>query len=685
MKTIKTLALFLGLSLGIASCSKEGQDSPVLVERQVEGASKHVGSKDSVLVSFTIGADTEELRLAQSLNADGVPVSPFMEEKDVVIRFAVRRNYNGQRYVTYTDAVCKKVAGENKAIYKGGIRLPDIGYDTYPAGSRPSMEGHEIAGVLLGEANNGTKFVEEVDANTVKSIEQTELLTSENDVVRSKIPYILDWMAFPLTSDGVQQQKLTLHFKPVGNLLRLQFNNQFDEAKTLESIKVVSNAFVTQAKFDFTRWVLRQDITNYNGNSPITASGSPMTTLADDYKLEQTYTLATPLRVEARSKSKWHYLWVMPVGYTTWKVESDRVAYNTQFTGRASDGKDYNMLGICSPLAEGSNKLAVSFKIPTTVQTAFKGGKLPLWYVAEYDVAQDGVSLSTTHRMPVDPTTQTSTIQEHEAYVAEISRHFGFFRNSELDNINVPGYFVPTQDDLTVIQSVHSFRSRYNPSFVSLSMDPTLLFSTATPITDIAMTYKEDVLFPGETDLSKVSSTYIVVEEPNPSGGKAKLLAYALRFEQCGQRDKLTAYRYVFNDYDWIVYPNRPDRVRPYPTSPTDANFEVSSVFLGSGFTGDINTISNPAFWAGKSDVVIRKFPILPYIQPSRGRNYGSLEEITYEYVAGQGRASRRIGKNTYWDAYLYELNSYVYPGSVSSGDGRYPVRLIKNEFKTAQ
>lgn len=274
------------------------------------------------------------------------------------------------------------------------------------------LTGHEIAGVLLGETNNGTQFVEKVDPNIVKTIEQTGLLTTENDVVHSKVPYILDWTNFALNSEGKQPSKLTLHFKPVGNLLRIQFNNLLPEAKTLQSFKIKSNAFVTQAKFDFSNGNnLQLDINNYTGENPTTQSGSPMAFLPENYQMEKTYQLDTPIRIEANRKSKWHYLWVMALAYNTRDVNNGLVYFLTQATGIGHDSKEYNLSAVCSPLSEGSNKLSMSLNIrpASTLATAFKGGKLPLWYVAEYDVAPNGSTFGNTHMLTGDQENQSST------------------------------------------------------------------------------------------------------------------------------------------------------------------------------------------------------------------------------------------------------------------------------------
>lgn len=698
MKTIKTLALFLGLSLGIASCSKEGQDSPV-VERQVEGASKHVGSKDSVLVSFTIGADTEELRLAQSLNADGVPVSPFMEEKDVVIRFAVRKSGR----VTYTDAVCKKVAGENRVTYKGIIRLPDLGYGNTPP---TNLTGHEIAGILLGEANNGTQFVEQVDANTVKSIEQTELLTAEDNVVRSKVPYLLDWQSFPLTAQGVQQSKLQLTFKPIGNLLRIQFNNQLDEAKTLQSIKVSSNAFTTQAKIDFAKsGNLRQNPTEYNQSIPSTSSGLPIESMNTGYQMEKTYQLTTPIRVEAKAKSKWYYLWVMPLVYNQVDIDNASVFLNTQAIGKTTDNEEFNMFTLCNSLLEGSNRLSMSLEIKvSTLATAFKDGKLPLWYIAEYNVAPGGKSLTNTHTMPFTEALQSSA--------------FGYYMPSNLDRINVPGYYVPDMYDFgavigtsRIVTTGARVRNTIfrNGDYSHSDYNNGLTEEQALKLEENSF-HKEGyewVRMPGESNAKLYHSTYQSIDPYN---------TYALRFVECGNRERLTAYRYQFVNLpvtsewglQWYDFQYKTiDEVK----TQTNAALVVSSVFLGSGFTGDINTISTPEFWNNSKNTpgyVERRFPILEFEDPNNedwtlqriGRV--GITQMTYlladriMFRAEIYRPDHSYSPNLTHGVVLgfanfqenkfpWDLNpGYAYSYS-DEGHFHFPVRLFKNEYKTAR
>lgn len=649
MKTLKNWCILCALMLGIAACSKEAQDAPQVLEPTgiKEGESIQVGSRDSIFVNFSIGANTEQLRLAQALDAEGVPASPFMEEKDVVIRFAVRKSYR----VTYTDAVCKKVPGENKVTYKGIIRLPDLYAHIPPGSPRPPIDfnGHEIAGILLGEANGGTQFVEVVDNNTLKSIEQTELLSSESNIVRSKIPYVLDWTAFPLKDHGIQAGKQTLHFKPVGNLLRIQFHNQQTEAKALESFKIITNALVTQAKFDFTKQGSLHN--KYASRFHNVASGSPIESLSNDFRLEKHYTLSTPIKVEAKTKSKWYYLWVMPI-VPRFLSPGEKLFLSTQVVGRASDGKDYNMLAICSHLDEGSNKLTMSFKMPSTLQTAFKGGKLPLWYVAEYDVAPNGRSLTYTNTMPYG---------ENYDVLPRMKQTFGYFTQDELTGINVSGYFIPEKYEMAVIHGI----DEYHDGDVA---DRNLYFyrlPDITPNQDVNNTVYEHVLFPGETNLQQTRAIYKVVRDPAAVYPIAmldyqKIVIYALRFmDPCGNIDRLTAYRYAFNNNGYYL------DIDSKTGSNHNLQFEVSSVFLGSAFTGDINTISDPNFWSSRTDVVTRIFPMV-----------GEAGGLHHRFST-----TRRL-KNAMW---RQDNIQHSQISSWNSDATENPVRLMKNEFKTAQ
>lgn len=655
MKTIKPLVLLIGLALGIASCSKEGQDNPVNTELQSKGAT----SRDSVLVNFTVGADnTEQLRLAQSLNADGVPVSPFMEEKDVLIRFYVRKS----GYVIHTDAVCKKVVGQNAVNYKGGIRLPDLGDGNE---STTDFTGYQIAGILLGEANNGTQFVEPVDDQTINSIEQTELLTAEDNVVRSKVPYILDWTTFELNAEGKQNTKLDLNFLPVGNLLRIQFNNQLAEAKTLRSIKVTTNAFVFQNKFDFSRpGKLRG-----NYGTPATASGWPIEALSDTYQATKTYELPTPKTIESKNKSPFYYIWVMPLKYDDWGLRSGKYSIVTQVVGVDTSNQEYNMLAVCSPLSEGSNKLTASFRAGSTLETAFKGGKLPLWYIADYHVAPDGKSLVNTHTMPRPIEVFGEGLDSQET-----ARRFGFFSFDEFKNINVPGYFLPSLPHLAAaFPSGVSTRAPYayipNGVYYYSSMEFNPFYTNSHwKVGETKMVY-EEILFPGETNSSFVMSEYKLVEHST-----RQYTMYALRFMECGQKEKLTAYRYNFTNY-------RVDKRDQFSLwwegiehSQTDVNYEVSSVFLGSGFTGDINTISTPSFWS-RSGVVTRKFPLAGEVDGSTGEHWAQTRSGDLwglDGVVGLGLRNLTI----HW---------FIHDNTGRYGSRKFLARLVKNEFKTAK
>lgn len=646
MRKTNILCLLLGLTLSVTSCNKETHDASQQTETSVEGHSKHVGSRDSVLVNLTIGVNSEELRLAQSVNAEGVPFNPFMEEKDVVIRFAVRKNHR----VTYTNAVCKKLPGENKVSYKGIIRLPDLGYGSTPPSN---LTGHEIAGVLLGEANNGTQFVEEINTYTVKTIEQNSLITEDNSIVRSKVPYILDWTAFPLTADGKQEEKLNLHFKPIGNLLRIQFKNNLDAPQDIKSFKITSNVLATECYIDFSSRRLTRDVQAENIFRPVAASGTAIVSWSENYELEKTYQLTTPVRVESKGKTQWYYLWVMPLVYNRLSGYDDLFP-RTQVVAQTNDGKEHNVLAICNLLEEGTNSVTMSFKTTSTLETAFKGGKLPLWYFAEYDVAPNGVSLAHTN------TPSYRYIND----ARQLTGIYGYFDDQQLDRINVPGYHVPDAYQMAII---HGFQVRRpNPINGHLS------YTHGRAI--------EHVLFPGEKNPTEVTSEYKTVVEKveHPDGFIGdRITYYALRFEQCGERDKLTAYRYHFNEalfYEASLAELSGDRT-----------FEVSSVFLGSGFTGDISTISTPSFWSNRSDIVKRVFPLSGYIQNDP---YSPSQDGAPPY---QGH---RLGKNVDWYFTVQDMSTNAAYSSINmaepatynrSYEFRAPVRVIKNEFKTAK
>lgn len=467
-----------------------------------------------------------------------------------------------------------------------------------------------------------------------------------------------------MNSEGKQPSKLTLHFKPVGNLLRIQFNNLLPEAKTLQSFKIKSNAFVTQAKFDFSNGNnLQLDINNYTGENPTTQSGSPMAFLPENYQTEKTYQLDTPIRIEANSKSRWYYLWVMPLAYNTRDVNNGLVSFLTQATGIGHDSKEYNLSAVCSPLSEGSNKLSMSLNIrpASTLATAFKGGKLPLWYVAEYDVAPNGSTFANTHMLTERQEDQSST--------------FGFFRTSEFSSVNVPGYYIPdTWDYSAIVPRVQTYDGTVRPDDKYITTNTrTYEYGRHQPIVKII----EEIRFPGEPSPISVSSTYHFTNH-NATNSIVNATIYALRFEGCGNRDRLTAYRYQLSgtivnadEYYWIT---------------TSARMIVTSKFLGSGFKGDINTISTPSFWStydNGADQIIRVFPL--------AESFPRLEDFyagdRYRIFVGHGlidgvgiiKITPSIGVST--------NNDFHYQGYPKEeiGEISYPLRLFKNEYKTVR
>lgn len=236
----------------------------------------------------------------------------------------------------------------------------------------------------------------------------------------------------------------------------------------------------------------------------------------------------------------------------------------------------------------------------------------------------------------------THYVDQDISYGSSTGRsNHGLFDVNDRPLINVPGYYLPRAYDFSVIMGPTNASVRSN--------------SPATK-------YIEEVRFPGEIDPVLTQAVYFSNTED---------VVYGLRFYQCDGSDKLTAYRYRAFDL-----PTERGVIRP------NARLEVTSMFLGSSFTGDIQTISNPSFWAAanSNNSITRVFPMVasflptpPVPQMLYGR--GGIH-MTYH---GETRSSFDFSTNS-----GLSLRS-----SISEPYGRdnvkEAVRLMKNEFKTAQ
>lgn len=365
IKITKALVALIICLTGLTSCNKE-----IPISQAQEPTSVESGR----YLSVSLSASTNDLRLAQVVGADGAIVSPFMEEHDLVIRLIVRKQGGDPDQVKIQDVVFKKTPLAPKATYNGKIQIPD--------GLTPEAgDVYEICGILLREAtDSGTVFLTPgaTIEDPVTTTTNTELLIADSESkLATKIPYLAGWTSITVSSDTSNFGEIVLTFEPSGSIIRFSLDRQQTIENTINSIKIKTNAF-------FTDW-------HYNPKDPFAESNLSAGYRNDAYVWERTYQLpggSVALGTASEAVKKHYYMWVMPaLRHVRSYIEIDALA---------TDGSSY-----LAYYSHTKPSIKYAFTIPLTLReerNVFPGGKLPLEYVAEYNVAPDGKSLAKSHR-----------------------------------------------------------------------------------------------------------------------------------------------------------------------------------------------------------------------------------------------------------------------------------------------
>lgn len=493
MKIKSLLTLASGLLLA-TSCSKDSQEVPVAPSNP---------EVRSVYMDLSAGPEEGDLRLAQVVDAEGRALNPFMEEKNLEVRIAVRRGEGTPVYQTLTFT---KQAGQLYARYSGQVNIPATGTGDY-----------SIAGIVLNEVS-GTTFTT-LSGDKVQAVPATGLIKATTigtlSVVRSKIPYVAHWLPISLTLDGKRiDTPVVMNFKPSGTLLRMRIENTLTDTHTVKAIQVRTNAFYKAWEYDFTQLVGASSLVHGQFISPATAS-----TWTETFSLP-----GGNVALSAAQKSDFYYIWVMPhVNATTLQTDINVVTVGASGDEYYSAFSSTGFLRTGAVPVElklrGSNVGANFGRMPnqntwqeigpiTTGINSFPLQKLPHTYFAGLAKAdQSGV-------IPVTSTTANNDSQ------------IGFFTIDEATSLSIPGYRVPDSGELRSIFPA----GNYNRSTTDIATaEETIVVGGQEYLLEAEYKSSNNVLyglrFKGEDGLKRMAFRYewIGTFAPNDTNSKLKV------------------------------------------------------------------------------------------------------------------------------------------------------------------
>lgn len=276
MKRIILQLCTLSLLLCLLACSKEQSTSePILTQ---------AATTQGVQLEVALTADAETPRVYQNISTSP-KTTPVLSESNLKVRVVV--SYEG--VATHQTVTFTKVPNENKAKFVGKITVPSVGDKTYT-----------ITAAILGQ-EDGKEYTKVLGDDKLQVIPTTTLLTAQNNIVNSTVPYIAQANT-KLSSDRKALEKTTLTFKPSGTLLQIKLTNWTGVTQKFTKIKVKTNAFATNWSYD---------LTNLTGGN--LKAGESVGT-----EVEQEFNLPEPIEVKDGALApQTYYMWVMPTKLTT--------------------------------------------------------------------------------------------------------------------------------------------------------------------------------------------------------------------------------------------------------------------------------------------------------------------------------------------------------------------------------
>ena len=599
MKTLyKILSLTFLLLFAFTACSKDNTVDDVYQGATVEKTIELVTDfSDEARAIYAVSRD-ENFRINANLQ---------MPEKDLQVRLAIRRGTSAPLYHTVTF---KKVKGQNKAFFKGKLEVPDVATGNY-----------QISAVVLSEVGTPSHTYATLgdSENIVKAVANKGLATknARNNMVSTQIPYVLKWTnlrLMPAPVGGKQYLQANLSFKPSGSLLAFRVDNYAGKTDiVVTKIKIKSNAFVLNWEYD---------LANLTGGN--LQEGKATTTAID-----VTYTLPQPLTVRAGQVSDtYYYLTVMPVKATT--------NLATDVTVIASTGKEFKIKTNNKVLAFGSVPATLSLsyeKEPAPIaESCFPSKKLPLEFVAHYNIAPNGTSFDKTLA------NNTGGHYTHAEAVAKFGK-----------GINIEGstYYLPSQPQMRAI----------------LPRETIYLISG-----NEQKNIEEEIVADNET--YRTTADYRA-ETTSPGVLPRKLYALRLKHSNlCMQ----TAYRYEF--------------IGNFTENSTNSYLKITCRYLGNNAEWTLDDIANEAFWAkDPSKDVVRYFPAATG-NTERARYGGSgaywtSSDSPQGQIGYKGDAGFQYYPAQYVGRPQYKPEHFELFGEHSTETYKFPVRLFSRTVVT--
>lgn len=351
-------------------------------------------------------------------------------------------------------------------------------------------------------------------------------------------------------------------------------------------------------------------------------------------------------------------------GGKTWTNVKDPNGSNVKAKGEdGKPGKDA-ATDLSITESEDGKTITITFNgqtyiLPISGSEEVMGPKLPLEYVAEYNIAPDGVSFVTTHGNDV------SGYFTYDEAMAKFAADKNFM-------IDGKGYHLPSIEEWEAIvpgkENTLFFVDRYfDPGQVRRDIEETVTIAGETK------TYKADYKSMSEkNDVEKVQVDY--------NGKQGHGVGYALRFKD-ETNELLSAWRYEYKDNSVDLLPTS-----PHGTLKNPKVMVITARLLGPDFKGTVEDICKPEFWSSNNEKdVMRIFPAALNNNPLE-RELGDDDDWGWKrgyYLSSSAKQWNGQNTSSYGMQFFFSWGGSVFADNKANTLGiknNYPVRLFSNE-----
>lgn len=567
-KLISTSIIAIVAIIALVSCAKQ-QDMKLAPGIKGQSIVLSIDTELGTESLTALGFDDAQLRALQfDLTGSSPKIKNSTNRWKTHLFFRKQGEPNMVGYVEYyfdIDGLTSADSqGKRKIKLKGATREVTIHNITSPP---KAGEVWYVIGILGGGKLDQSKT--KVDFLADPSIDDA-LRNTE-----ARVPVASVWTKIDIDKDNKLHTKLA--FKPQGVIINVDMvNNKFDGELTLEKSQLTTSSISNQGYFDFS--------VSQNPESQVSSSQGPKWVFTDRQG-EATYPLSTRFKKGEHNNK---LIWGMPTNGTN-RITVGVFPYSVKRKGSSSLG----FISTVPVVASNAYRIDLELDRP----------KMPLEYVADYNLAGGSLVRKGTTLRPG----MQGELRFAEDHLNNTSGYYDWYRSMGVTHpdYNPNGDNLFTHEIAVKDEKGRTTRMPLKELYHIPSLEEwTGIFgdgnNTRSQFGYIAEYFGTDAV-----TIHGVRNTYKSVVKSEGTG-----IGYAIRLmDASGTQEAKTGWPVATTNDMRTAY--RYERIGDFSGSDNNSRLKVKSVYLGAGFSGNINTIADESWWQTKEReglVVTREF-----------------------------------------------------------------------------